>query len=90
MTAVTWAVSPGCTAATESGSNDTSHPVGAVPASLTDSSGAVSNIAVQTVRVNALPIPKINVLNAAAEPGQKFSVPRVGQRILGTVDRGTE
>src|SRR6185295_8662100 len=41
MMAVTWAVSLGCTAGNVFGSNDTSHPVGAVPASWTLASAAV-------------------------------------------------
>src|SRR5262245_57801775 len=45
MTADTCAVSPGWTAATSAGSNETSQPVGAVPASFTDSSGALPVLA---------------------------------------------
>ena len=60
---------------------------------VTDSSGATSDTT-RTFTVNALPVPVINVLNSAAEAGQRQGVPLAGQPFeftaaaVGAQDRG--
>src|SRR4029079_11625644 len=75
MIAVTWAVSPGLTEATSAGSNEASQPLGAVPASLTDSSGAVPELAtIIGTRFSLFALPE-TLRRWSAVPSASWGVP---------------